>query len=314
MKRTALLTILLIAGTGCVRHRIGQDSGSGNQISKPAAPTPDESLRAIFQQQRTGAFNPITDDARIQTFVNRVKANPADVDTRLELAALYEGYRLYNEALEQYKAAFEVARSEKALLGIVRSGQPMNRNVEWVPLIEQFLKESSSDAVWNALGLIYNASGHLPEAENALRRAVGLNPGSDVWRNNLGYNLLLHGKLDAAEAEFRTAIELNPKAVTAHNNLGMLLARRGDSAGALREFEFSTDRATAHNNLAVVLMEMGKYDESREQLVQALMIRRNFAPAMANFKLVQERMRQRPDSEKLSSQPQGGVRIAVAEP
>jgi tetratricopeptide (TPR) repeat protein len=75
--------------------------------------------------------------------------------------------------------------------------------------------------------------------------------------------------------------------------MGVVLARRGDLEGALQQFQSAADSATAHNNLAVVLLEAGEYEKSREELVKALAIRHYFAPALANFKIVQERIRQK---------------------
>ena len=60
-------------------------------------------------------------------------------------------------------------------------------------------------------------------------------------------------------------------------------------------------------------MEMGRYEDSREELVKALALRRNFTPALSNFKLVQERMRQRADAQKVGKLPQTNVRGASAE-
>ena len=109
--------------------------------------------------------------------------------------------------------------------------------------------------------------------------------------------------MGAAEIEFRRALELNPKSATTRNNLGVALARRGDLAGALEQFQSAADAATAHNNLAVVLLEAGQYEQSRQELVKALAIRHYFAPALANFKLVQDRIRFQAESQKASGSP-----------
>jgi tetratricopeptide (TPR) repeat protein len=312
IKRNALLIVVLLA-VGCVRNKTVQDFGLTRSVTR-TAPSPDASLRAIFRQQTQGAFNPLSGDPRIRTLATRLSNNPADIQARLELAAVFESYRFYEDALEHYSKAFDLNRSEGALLGILRSHQALNRAWRAIPLLEQFLEETPSAVVWNALGLLYDASQNLIAGENALREAVAANPLSDQWHNNLGYNLLLQNKTEAAESEFRKALELNSKSVTAHNNLGMLLARSGDLLGALDEFQYGADAATAHNNLAVVLMEMGKYEQSRDELVKALAMRRNFAPALSNFKLVQERMRERVEVQKLGRLPQSNVRVASAEP
>ena len=74
----------------------------------------------------------------------------------------------------------------------------------------------------------------------------------------------------------------------------------------------AADAATAHNNLAVVLLEMEQYERSREELVKALAIRRYFAPALANFRLVQERMRERAEVQKFGRLPLSVVRVPSA--
>jgi superkiller protein 3 len=161
---------------------------------------------------------------------------------------------------------------------------------------------------WNELGLLYEDMASLSAAQTAFEHAIAASPESDSAHNNLGYNLLLQSRPDAAEAEFRKAVELNPRSATARNNLGIALARRDDVQGALEQFLMTADAASAHNNLAVVLLEAGKYEESRQQLVEALNIRHYFAPALANFKLVQERIREEAEVKKYGRFPLNPVR------
>ena len=315
---TAALLVLTVA-TGCMlRRTVSRDSdlpggiaskgtaqkaGAGPPgIGPQTATSADGSWRAIFQQQTRGAFNPLTDDRRVQTLQSRLKLDPQDVAARLELAQVYENYGLYDDGLEQYTETLRLARSapqargplaEQALLGLGRCARGSGRTRQAIPLLEEFLKEWPSASSWNELGLLYDALGELGAGERALREAVARDAESDRLHNNLGYNLLLQNKAEAAEREFRKALELNPKSTTPRNNLGVVLARRGDLKGGLEQFQLAADAATAHNNLAVVLLEMGQYEQSRKELVKALAIRRYFAPALANFKLVQEGIRER---------------------
>jgi Flp pilus assembly protein TadD len=260
--------------------------------------SPDAALRNIFQHQTRGAFNPLTDDQRIRTLRART-----DAAARLELATIYENYRRDDDAFEQYAAALNSTPSEQAALGLARTARATIRTIEAIPLLEAFVQKHPSANSWNELGLLYDASANLKAGEIALRQAVTLDADSDRLHNNLGYNLLLQDNADAAESEFRRALELNPKSATSRNNLGVVLARRGDLAGALEQFQSAADPATAHNNLAVVLLEAGQYERSRQELVKALAIRHYFAPALANFKLVQERIRFRAESQKASALP-----------
>jgi len=109
--------------------------------------------------------------------------------------------------------------------------------------------------------------------------------------NNLGYNLLLQGQPEAGAAEFRRAIEIDPRSQIAHNNLGAALAAQShpDAAEALSEWQRASDPAVAHNNLAAVLMEQGRYTEARLELDAALQLHRDLPAALANLRLVSEK-------------------------
>ena len=281
----ALLTILMLSASCVRRTAVTQDFGLP---AKSASRIP--SFRPILQKQ-SGAFDPLSDDARVQELQGRLKVNGDDAAARLELAGVFESYRLYDDAIEQYSQGLHTSFAEQAILGLARCEQASGRIREAIPHLEAFLKKRQAVNVWNQLGLLYDGAGDLASGEHAFREAVRLNTESDRLHNNLGYNLLMQKKMEAAENEFRKALELNEASATSHNNLGSVLARRGDLQAALEQFQFAADPATAHNNLAVVLLEAGQYEASREELVKALAIRRNFAPALANFKLVQEKIR-----------------------
>src|SRR5947208_12741345 len=106
----ALLTALTL-GAGCVRHAITQDFGlsgiASPRAKRPAAQAIDTPLRAVFKRQIQGAFNPLSDDARVQAFETRLKSNPHDAAARLELASVYESYKLYDNAFDQYWEALQ---------------------------------------------------------------------------------------------------------------------------------------------------------------------------------------------------------------
>jgi Flp pilus assembly protein TadD len=183
-------------------------------------------------------------------------------------------------------------------------------DADQVESLQERVKTNPQDlAAWLELGLMYERLNDVAAAEHTFQEALALYPESDRVRNNLGYSLLLQNKTEAAEGEFRKALELNPASATARNNLGALLARRGDTQRAFEQFQMTADPATAHNNLAVVLLEMGRYEESRDELVKALAIRHSFAPALANFKLVQERIHERAELQRFPRLPLSVVRV-----
>jgi len=190
---------------------------------------------------------------------------------------------------------------------------PLNNDRHLQELKQAIAELPADDAqvgnLWNKLGLLYENMASLSAAQSAFEHAVAANPQSDTAHNNLGYSLLLQSRYDGAESEFRRALELNPSSSTARNNLGIILARRGDLQSALEQFLITGDAAAAHNNLAVVLLEAGQYEQSRQQLVEALNIRHYFAPALANFKLVQEKLREEAEVKKYGRLPLNPVRI-----
>jgi len=294
---------ILLLASGCVHSKVTREFGlpasSSGKIEKAPKP-PDVALREIFQQQTQGAFDPLTGDRRIQTMQARLKLNPQDSAARLELAVVYENYGLNEDAFDQYMQVVKAEPAEPAVLGLGRTARTTARSVDAVPLVEAFAAIHPSAASWNEVGLLYDAARNLKSGEIAFRNSILQDESSDRSHNNLGYNLLLQNDTAAAEVEFRRALELNPKSATSRNNLGVLLARRGNLAGALEQFQATADAATAHNNLAVVLLEAGQYEQSRQELVKALAIRHYFAPALANFKLVQDRIRFQAESQKAS--------------
>src|SRR5213593_324659 len=236
---TALLALVILA-TACVHHAaISQDYGlpgrTASQQKKPKPDTasstisqqavPDTSLRTIFRQQTEGAFNPLTDDPHVRTLQSRLKLTPQDAAARLELAAIYENYRLHDQAFEQYADTLRLVlatpaarddhggRAQQAATGLGRCARASGRAREAIPLMELFVVEWPAPAAstWNELGLLYDEAGDFGSGESALRTAVTREPQSDWLHNNLGYNLLLQNKTEAAESEFRRALELNPK-------------------------------------------------------------------------------------------------------
>jgi Flp pilus assembly protein TadD len=327
--RAAVLA-LVVFSAGCMRRTV-ITSGFGLFGTRQSSPrarsiptTPDQTLRQTMQQQVTGAFDPLTDDRRVRTLESRLRLHPLAADVRIQLAAIYEGYGLGEEAMDQYSQALkdasaapgiDPALAETAATGVGRCARAAGRHEEAVAVLLTYLNQFPSPRVWNELGLLYDDAGNLAGGEHALRQAIGSDPGNSVWHNNLGYNLLLQNKLDAAATEFRSALESNPKSATARNNLGVVLARERDLDAAYREFrQAAPDDATAHNNLAVALIEAGQYKQGREEIVRALAARHYFAPALANFKLVQELLRRHGKDTEGSSDTSAGIARQLPQP
>ena len=85
-------------------------------------------------------------------------------------------------------------------------------------------------------------SGHLPEAEAVMRRALALAPDSAQVHVQLGVTIASLGRVDEAERLFASAVELDPGDAYARMNLANAYRRRGE-----------LDQAMAHYRAAVRL-------------------------------------------------------------
>ncbi|PWT99662.1 MAG: hypothetical protein C5B51_26655 [Terriglobia bacterium] len=222
----------------------------------------------------------------------RLAAHADDLDARLALARYYTEHGWPDLGLEHYRfASARFPDSIEAAKNLAKALREMGETEQALRVVQQNLEQHAGGS-WELRsleGILEDEQGHLAEAEAAHRAAVALNPGRSALHNNLGYNLLLQGKTEGAAAEFHRALELDPHAQIARNNLGAALAAQSHSGEALSEWQHSSDAAAAHNNLAVVLMEQSRYAEARAELEAALGLRRNFAEALANLKLVAEK-------------------------
>src|SRR6187431_1660340 len=135
MARIAGRVLIVLVLCGCVRHTV---DNLGVSPQHPTAPPP--SVRSILQKQTRNTSNNPVPDSPIQKLQNRLKANPGDPAVHLELAAAYESYRLYGEALAEYTTTSVLTRTEKVMLGIARCSLAVNRGSIGIPILEQFLR------------------------------------------------------------------------------------------------------------------------------------------------------------------------------
>jgi len=229
---------------------------------------------------------------KLQGLRRRLAANADDLDARMSLARLYSEQGLSDLALEHYRfASARYPDSVAVTQALAKTLREVGETGQALQVVQKGLARNAGGS-WELRsleGILEDEQGQLVAAEAAHRAALALDPRRSALHNNLGYNLLLQGKPEAAAAEFRAALELDPRAQIARNNLGAALAAQSHSKEALAEWQHSNDVAVAHNNLAAVLIEQGHYAEARAELEAALGLRRNFAAAVANLKLVAEK-------------------------
>jgi Tfp pilus assembly protein PilF len=127
------------------------------------------------------------------------------------------------------------------------------------------------------------ARGDVGAARQTLAQHLMLDPTSAVVLRELAHVEDRAGQLSEAERHYRAAIGADPSSAAAVNDLALCQARQGrleSAAGTLRQaILMRPDKPLYRNNLATILVELGKTDEARQQLVAA------YEPAVANYNL-----------------------------
>jgi tetratricopeptide (TPR) repeat protein len=72
---------------------------------------------------------------------------------------------------------------------------------------------------YNLLGLSYDVQTHFPEAQQAYRRAIGLDPKVASFHDNLAVSYLRSGNSESGILEFQRALKVDPQNQTANLNL-----------------------------------------------------------------------------------------------
>ena len=105
------------------------------------------------------------------------------------------------------------------------------------------------------------AAGDEAKAEQALRRAVSVDPRFTTGYAMLAQLYMQQGRLDEARAEFEGIVERDPSAIGARTMVGMLLEAQGKREEARKSYEATvngTENApVAANNLAFIYAEQG---------------------------------------------------------
>lgn len=190
-----------------------------------------------------------------------------------------------------------------------------------IALYRRYLAIRSDDAAgYNNLAVALAQRSLLPEARDALVRAVQINPGFAEAHNNLGNIYHELGQLDLAIEQHRRALSLSPEyadaqenlaktlmdarripeALAAHqrllqlrpgdpqviSNLGTILGMLGRGEDALAHFqaaaEIAPDFADAHYNVGAEMLRRGRIDEALARFDRATALNPGFTLAHLN--------------------------------
>src|SRR5262249_2947719 len=105
----------------------------------------------------------------------------------------------------------------------------------------------------------------LPEAIDAFRRALELDPNLTAAYGNLGLAFLESGQVEEAASHLRKCITLGGGSAGVHNNLGVALVELSEPASAVDSFlaalHVQPDYAAGHYNLARALLVQGQFEQ-----------------------------------------------------
>lgn len=199
----------------------------GSPALPAAAGKPDELGRLIPNAAQASA--PVVEPA------SRQDPRKSQANIQLTIGQMYES----RDDLAHAQLAYEEAlrkdpNSLGAVLALTRVYQRNGRADSAIALYRDALKTHRKDAtLWNDYGLCLGEQKHWPEAIDALKRAVQLDPHRALYHNNLGMLLAGGGKIDEAWKEFREAVGAAP----AHYNIAVMLLRAGKPAEARDHLE-----------------------------------------------------------------------------
>ncbi len=123
---------------------------------------------------------------------------------------------------------------------------------------------------------------NLDRAIDAQRALLAERPADAKLENDLGSLLALDGDLAGAEQAYRRAIGIDDTNASAHYNLGLLLQKQGERRAALKEFqrtlELEPRHAWAQYQLGTIYAAQGRESAARKAYAKALAL----DPALGN--------------------------------
>ena len=199
------------------------------------------------------------------------------VPTANELRSVALDYVLlndYEDAIHWLERAVEMEPNNKDVLySLGRCYYSKDRYADAGRMFERVLAlEPTHLKAAENLGLVFDATNHPVQAEEALRKAARWagSEGKDEWPFlNLAVFLLDHDRAEESLDPLRTAVRIRPQCEVCHEKLGQALLATNDVAGSIDELDEAirldeTD-AKAHFELGRALRQAGQTDRAKQE-------------------------------------------------
>jgi len=264
---------------GTVYQQLGDYAKAEPELELGAARAPDD-FEARYQFGLVLARMGKPDQALPQ-LQKAVALKPGDRSAQFQLVAVLRSLgqtqqatqiveQLRKEQGEEFLNSQLVSEGTKAN-DLLQSGKPAE-----AAQIYRHMLEESPDNAWTAynLALALEAMHDTKGAEDALRKAIAINPKLANIRAELGALELAEGDLQSAQKSLESALDLAPELVEARGNLAMLYARKGDLVSAERllrqALEDNPKYKEGHLNLGLILAQQNRKSDAEKELDKAV--------------------------------------------
>jgi tetratricopeptide (TPR) repeat protein len=191
-------------------------------------------------------------------------------------------------AMREFEIALKMKPKDTGTLYNVAKGLALQgRTGEAIECYNSVLALAPGDAgAYYAIALIEADRGEVERAISLYRKGLEFHPENGDLHGGLGSLLLQMGRVDEAIVELETAVRLKADSAICAN-LGMALLIKGDSTGAMMNFNkairINPNNAEAHYNLGNAYLSQSRLAMAAGEYRKAIGARPNYAKAYGNL-------------------------------
>jgi tetratricopeptide (TPR) repeat protein len=264
---------------GTVYQQLGEYAKAEPELELGAAKEPDN-FEARYQLglvlERMGKA-----DQALPHLQKAVALKPADRSAKYQLMVVLRSLGKNQEVAQLVEQLRKDQDKEQLNSQVAYEGTKANhllqsgQATEAAQIYRHMLEEDpgSAPTAYN-LALALEATHDTNGAEDALRKAIEIDPKQASFRAELGRLELEAGKLDSAQKSLQSALDLEPGLVEARGNLAMVFARKGDlisSEKLLRQaLEDDPKYREGHLDLALLLAHQNRKPDAEKELDKAI--------------------------------------------
>jgi tetratricopeptide (TPR) repeat protein len=257
-------------------YRLAKDYPKAQQESDDAAKKypNDRTVREVRAQL-------LADQAKTDQAIAELKKlldGKNDREVYLAMADVYQKGHNYTEMAKVLDAADKLSdgKEDKAAVLFLRGAMyERQKNYELAEkTFRQVLEMDPTNAsAMNYLGyMLADQNIRLPEAQELIKKAVGLEPNNYAFLDSLGWVDFRMNRLDQAEQELTRSVQLMSKDPTIHDHLGDVYFKQGKIKEAIAQWQSSLNEwhasAPADIEPAEVAKVQKKLDSARVRLAQ----------------------------------------------